>query len=170
MKKTRVGVIGCGGISHFHMNGYKELEAEGRVELVTCCDIDGGKVVKFAEKYGFPRSYTDAEEMMKNEELDCVSVCVWNSAHKDCTIAALRGGANVLCEKPMALNAKEAQEMYDEAKKVGKLLQLGFVRRFGEDAEAVQKLVSEGTFGDRYYAKANPCCAGSSLYYGRCKS
>ena len=154
MKKTRVGVIGCGGISHFHMNGYKELETEGRVELVACCDIDGGKVVKFAEKYGFPRSYTDAEEMMKNEELDCVSVCVWNSAHKDCTIAALRGGANVLCEKPMALNAKESQEMYDEAKKAGKLLQLGFVRRFGEDAEAVQKLVSEGTFGDIYYAKA----------------
>ena len=154
MKKTRVGVIGTGGISHWHMKGYKELEAEGRVELVACCDIDEKKLDEFAEKYGFQKKYTNAEEMMKNEQLDCVSVCVWNSAHKDCTIAALRGGANVLCEKPMALNAKEAQEMADEAKKAGKLLQLGFVRRFGEDADTVKKLVADGTFGDIYYAKA----------------
>ena len=154
MKKTRVGIIGCGGISHFHMNGYKALEAEGRVEIVACCDIDEKKLDKFAAQYNIPRKYTDAAEMMKNEQLDCVSVCVWNSAHKDCTITALRGGANVLCEKPMALNAKEATEMYDEAKKAGKLLQLGFVRRFGEDADTVRRLVDDGTFGDIYYAKA----------------
>ena len=154
MKKTRVGIIGCGGISHFHMNGYKALEAEGRVEIVACCDIDEKKLDKYAAQYNIPHKYTDAAEMMKNEQLDCVSVCVWNSAHKDCTITALRGGANVLCEKPMALNAQEAQEMYDEAKKAGKLLQLGFVRRFGEDADTVRRLVDNGTFGDIYYAKA----------------
>ena len=154
MKKTRVGIIGCGGISHFHMNGYKALEAEGRVEIVACCDIDEKKLDKYAAQYNIPHKYTDAAEMMKNEQLDCVSVCVWNSAHKDCTITALRGGANVLCEKPMALNAQEAQEMYDEAKKAGKLLQLGFVRRFGEDADTVKRLVDNGTFGDIYYAKA----------------
>ena len=48
MKKTRVGIIGCGGISHFHMNGYKALEAEGRVEIVACCDIDAKKLDKYA--------------------------------------------------------------------------------------------------------------------------
>ena len=154
MKKTRVGIIGTGGISHCHMMGYKELEAEGRVEIAACCDIDEQKMNAFADKYGIKGRYTDCREMMKKEKLDCVSVCVWNSAHKDCTITALRGGANVLCEKPMALNAAEAQEMYDEAKKAGKLLQLGFVRRFGEDADTVKKLVDEGTFGDIYYAKA----------------
>ena len=53
MKKTRIGIIGTGGISHCHMMGYKELEAEGRVELVACCDIDEKKLGAFAEKYGF---------------------------------------------------------------------------------------------------------------------
>ena len=43
--------------------------------------------------------------MLRKEELDCVSVCTWNAEHKGATIAALRGGANVLCEKPMAMNA-----------------------------------------------------------------
>ena len=154
MKKFRVGIIGTGGISHCHMAGYKALEAEGRVEIVAACDINEPKLLAYCEKYNIPHHYTDCKEMMKNEQLDCVSVCTWNSAHKECTITALRGGANVLCEKPMAMNAKEAQEMMDTAKACGKLLQLGFVRRFGEDADTVRKLVDEGTFGDIYYAKA----------------
>ena len=154
MKKTRVGIIGTGGISHCHMSGYKKLEADGRVEIVACCDIDEAKLNAYCDKYGVAKRYTDCREMMKNERLDCVSVCTWNSAHKDCTIAALEGGANVICEKPMALNAKEAEEMLAAAKKAGKLLQVGFVRRFGEDADTVKKLVDDGTFGDIYYAKA----------------
>lgn len=154
MKKYRIGIIGTGGISHCHMAGYKALEAEGRVEIVAACDIDAAKLDAYCAQYNIPHKYTDCAEMMANESLDCVSVCVWNSAHKDCTITALRGGANVICEKPMAMNAAEAQEMMDTATACGKLLQLGFVRRFGEDADAVRQLVNEGTFGDIYYAKA----------------
>lgn len=154
MSKIRVAVIGTGGISHCHMEGYRALIEAGRVEVVAGCDIDEAKVIAWCEKYNVPHHYTDCREMMAAEHPDCVSVCTWNAAHKDCTIAALRGGANVLCEKPMAMNAAEAQEMLDTAKECGKLLQVGFVRRFGEDADAVKKLVSDGIFGDIYYAKA----------------
>lgn len=155
MKKLRVGIIGTGNISHCHMWGYKELARQGRVEVVAACDIDEGKLNAFGEQYGITHRYTDCREMMQNEQLDCVSVCVWNAAHKDCTIAALEGGANVICEKPMAMNAKEAEEMKATAERCGRLLQIGFVRRFGEDADTVRKLVSEGQFGDIYYAKAS---------------
>ena len=154
MKKLRVGIIGTGGISHCHMNGYKELEKAGRVEVVACCDINEPKLNAYCDRYGVAKRYTDCREMMKNEQLDCVSVCTWNSAHKECTIVAIEGGANVICEKPMALNAKEAEEMLETAKRTGKLLQVGFVRRFGEDSDAVRKLIDDGTFGDIYYAKA----------------
>lgn len=150
----RIGIIGTGNISHCHMTGYTKLVKEGKAELVACCDIDAEKVRAYAEKYGFARTYTDCHEMMEKETLDCVSVCTWNAAHKECTIAALRGGANVLCEKPMAMNTREAEEMLAAAKESGKLLQIGFVRRFGEDADAVRKMVADGTFGDIYYAKA----------------
>ncbi len=154
MKKLRVGIIGTGGIGGCHMTGYKALAEQGRVEVVACCDIDEPKLLAFCEKHGVPNRYTDCREMMAKEQLDCVSVCTWNSAHKDCTIAALEGGANVICEKPMAMNAAEAQEMLDTAKRCGKLLQIGFVRRFGEDADQVKRLVADGVFGDIYYAKA----------------
>ena len=92
--------------------------------------------------------------MMAKEELDCVSVCTWNAAHKGATIAALRGGANVICEKPMAMNAAEAEEMLAAAKETGKLLQIGFVRRFGKDADTVREFTDAGVMGDIYYAKA----------------
>ena len=151
MEKIRVGIIGTGGISQSHTEGYQRIP---NVELVACCDINEEKVKQYAEKYGFARWYTDCHEMMAKEELDCVSVCTWNSAHMECTIAALDGGANVICEKPMAMNAAEAQKMKEAADRNGKLLQVGFVRRFGLDADTFFKFKNEGMVGDVYYAKA----------------
>ena len=152
MSKLKVGIIGTGGISHCHMDGYKQLT--DILDVVAVCDIDGEKAQRYAEQYNVPRVYTDYNEMMAKEELDCVSVCTWNSAHKGATIAALRGGANVICEKPMAMNTEEAEEMRAVAKETGKLLQVGFVRRFGEDAARMTQLRDSGDIGDIYYAKA----------------
>ena len=151
MEKIKAGIIGTGGISKFHMNGYKSMPEF--VDVVAVCDIDEAKVKAYAEAFHVPRYYTDYNEMMEKEQLDCVSVTTWNSAHKGATIAALRGGANVLCEKPMAMNAKEAKEMLDVAKETGKLLQIGFVRRFGKDAETLKDYATSGYFGDIYYSK-----------------
>lgn len=152
MEKVKVGIIGTGGISHCHMGGYKALK--DKVEVVAVCDIDEEKVKAYAQQYEVPRWYTDYNEMMAKEQLDCVSVCTWNAAHKGATIAALKGGANVLCEKPMAMNAEEAEEMRLTAKETGKLLQIGFVRRFGRDANLIKKYVEDGVMGDVYYGKA----------------
>ena len=152
MSKIRAGIIGTGGISHCHMEGYKALS--DRVEVVAVCDIDEEKVKAYAKQYDVARWYTDYNEMMAKEQLDCVSVTTWNAAHKGAAIAAMRGGANVLCEKPMAMNAAEAQEMLDVSRETGKLLQIGFVRRFGRDADTIRQLSAAGTMGDVYYAKA----------------
>lgn len=152
MEKLKVGIIGTGGISHCHMNGYKTLS--DRVDVTAVCDIDEEKVKAYAAKFNVPRWYTDYNEMMAKEDLDAVSVTTWNAAHKGAAIAALRGGANVICEKPMAMNQIEAQEMYDVAKETGKVLQIGFVRRYGRDADLVKKFIAGGTMGDLYYAKA----------------
>ena len=151
-KKLRVGIIGTGGISHCHMSGYKALG--DAVEVVAACDIDEKKLDRYCEKYGIPNKYTDFNEMMAREDLDAVSVCTWNSVHKDATVAALRGGANVICEKPMAMNTAEALEMLRVSEETGKLLQIGFVRRFGNDASALKEYIAADTFGDIYYAKA----------------
>ena len=151
-RKLRVGIIGTGNISHCHMAGYKKYN--DLVDVVAACDIDENKLNAYCKQYGIPNSYTDYNEMMAKEDLDCVSVCTWNAAHKGTAIAALRGGANVLCEKPMAMNAEEAEEMLAVSKETGKLLQIGFVRRFGNDADTLRQFIDADVFGDIYYAKA----------------
>lgn len=148
----KVGIIGNGGIAHCHADGYKELG--DRVKIVACCDINEEKAKKFAEEYDIPNYYIDCKDMLAKEEIDVISVCTWNSAHAPCTIAALDAGCNVICEKPMAMNADEAEAMKAAAEKNGKLLMLGFVRRHGNDAQDAKVLIENGDLGEVYYAKA----------------
>lgn len=150
MEKVRVGIIGCGSISLVHTAAYQKLED---VELTACADINFERAKAYAQEHGFARAYPGAEEMMAAEQLDAVSVCTWNNGHMPCSIAALRAGANVLCEKPLAMNTAQAQQMIDVARETGKLLMVGFVRRFGANAELIKTRVDAGDFGELYYAK-----------------
>ena len=152
MEKVKVGIIGTGGISNAHMGGYKAIP--DRVEMTAVCDIDEEKVKAYAAKYNVPRWYTDYNEMLAKEDLDAVSVTTWNAAHKGAAIAALNAGVNVICEKPMAMNTQEAEEMKAAAEKNGKVLPIGFVRRYGADAAMLKKFIDAGTLGDLYFAKA----------------
>ena len=151
MNKLKVGIIGTGSISNEHIQAYLK---NPRVELYAFCDINPDQLAMMAEKYGVTRTFTDYNEMLSDPELDAVSVCTWNSVHAPATIAALNAGKHVLCEKPMALNAEEARQMKEAADRNGKLLMIGFVRRYGNDCKIMEDFVNSGYFGDIYYSKA----------------
>ena len=151
MKKIKIGVIGVGSIAREHIEAYKK---NGNVELYAFADINEVQLKKRGAEYGVERLYTDHRELLALKEIDAVSVCTWNSAHAPCAIDALNAGKHVLCEKPMALNAELAQQMADTARKNGKLLMIGFVRRFGNDCAVLKDFLDNGYFGDVYYAKA----------------
>ena len=152
MDKLKVGIIGLGSISSVHIEGYRK---NPKVELYAFCDINEQRVKSTGERYGITRLYTDIDQMLAAlPELDAVSVCTWNSMHAPCTIAALNAGKHVLCEKPMAISAQEARAMKKAAEENGKLLMVGFVRRFGNDCRILRDFIDSGYFGDIYYAKA----------------
>lgn len=151
-KKIKIGVIGVGGISVCHIDAYLK---NPDVELYAFCDINEARLKEMAEKYNITRTFTDMNDMLKLDEIDAVSVCTWNSAHAPCTIAALNAGKHVLCEKPMAMSAKEGEEMKAAALKNNKLLMIGFVRRYGDDCAVIKDFIKADYFGDIYYAKAN---------------
>lgn len=151
MDKIKVGIIGTGSISECHISGYKALD---NVEIYAVCDINATRVEAYAKKHDVIHTFTDYKELLKLSELDAVSVCTWNSAHAPVAIAALKAGKHVLCEKPMAMNAKEAIEMEKAAKDSGKLLMIGFVRRFGNDTKILKDFIANGMMGDIYYTKA----------------
>ena len=151
MSKLKIGVIGVGNIAECHITGYKK---NPDVELYAFCDINEARVKEKGEKHGVTKLYTDLDRMLAElPELDAVSVCTWNNGHAECTIKALNAGKHVLCEKPMAMNAKEAQAMIDASKKNGKKLMVGFVRRFGNDTAVARDFIDAGSVGDVYYAK-----------------
>lgn len=150
-QKLKIGIIGVGSISEEHIAAYLK---NPRAELYAFCDINPARLALMGEKYGVTRLFDCKEQLLALPELDAVSVCVWNSEHAPCTIAALRAGKHVLCEKPMALNAEQAKEMKAAAEESGKLLMIGFVRRYGNDCEVLKDFIDNGYFGDLYYAKA----------------
>ena len=152
MKKLKIAIIGLGGISEQHIQGYLNNK---NAEIYAFCDMNAELLAKKGEKYGVTRLYTDEATMLKElPEIDAVSVCTCNCAHAPCSIMALNAGKDVLCEKPMAMNATEAKAMLETAKRNGKKLMVGFVRRFGNDTAVVKDFIRNGSLGDIYYAKA----------------
>lgn len=150
-KKLRVGIVGVGNIAQSHIDAYQK---DPHAEVYALCDINEERLKKNGEKHGITRLYTDVKEMVKLEELDAVSICTWNCAHAPCAIAALNAGKHVLCEKPMAMNAAQAEEMKAAAERAGKLLMIGFVRRYGNDMRILKEFIDSNALGDIYYAKA----------------
>ena len=151
MEKLKIGIIGTGNIAEVHMEAYLK---NPNIELYALCDINPARLEEMSKKFHVSRCFTDYNQLLALPEIDAVSVCTWNSAHAPCTIAALRAGKHVLCEKPMATNAKEAEEMKQAADESGKLLMIGFVRRYGDDCKLLQEFIQSDFFGDIYYAKA----------------
>lgn len=152
MSKLKVALIGAGNIANVHLDSYtKNCE----VEVVAICDINEQRLNETADKYGIAKRYTDLDSMLEAEkELDAADVCVWNCNHASCSIKALNAGLHVMCEKPMAFNAEQAEEMLACAKKNNKLLMVGFVCRFMDSAKVAKDFIDNGAVGDIYYAKA----------------
>lgn len=152
MAKVKIALIGAGNIANSHLEAYAKVPD---AEIYAICDINEKRLHETADRFGIERRYTDVDTMLSAlPELDAADVCVWNCSHAECSIKALNAGLHVLCEKPMAYNAKEAEEMLETAKKNGKLLMIGFVLRFSDEAKISMDFIEKGYLGDIYYSKA----------------
>jgi len=133
-----------------HIKGY---QTHPQAKVVAVADIDKTKLDERGDKFGVPGRYTNALEMLRKEKLDVVSVATPNKFHKPYTIAALKAGCHVLCEKPMAMNAREAGQMLDASKKAKKRLMINFSFRFTDQSHALKQAVDSGILGDVYFAR-----------------
>jgi predicted dehydrogenase len=151
-KDINVGIIGAGGIARAaHMPGY--LATDG-VKVIAVCDIIEETAKKFAKSFDIKHVFTDYEEMLKMDELDAVSVCTPNNYHAGPTVAALEAGKHVLCEKPIAGDAKDGQKMVDASKKAKKILQIGLHQRFQNSSRLIKEYIENGELGKIYYLRA----------------
>ncbi|WP_078432245.1 Gfo/Idh/MocA family protein [Metabacillus halosaccharovorans] len=153
MSKTlRVGIIGAGGIAKgAHIPNY--LKCKDKVEIVAVSDVVKEKAEKLAKEFSIPHVFTSYEEMLESVQIDAISVCTPNKFHYPATMAALKAGCHVLCEKPPAMTPQEAEDMDDTAKKAGKILTYGFHYRHAPEVEALKRFVDGGELGYIYAAR-----------------
>lgn len=151
LAKTKIGIIGAGSISSVHFEAYQN---NPEVEIYAVCDLNEERAKAKAEQYGASKVFTDYHELLALPEIDAVSVCTWNNGHAPISIAALDAGKNVLCEKPLCMTVEEALQVEEAVKRSGKLLQVGFVRRYGNNTKVLKEFIDQGDLGEIYYSKA----------------
>lgn len=148
----KVCIISCGMITNAaHIPAFKHFPED--YEIVAVSDINEISAKETAERHGIPNYYTDAKKMLDEQKPDVVSVCVPNAFHKEYTLMALESGANVLCEKPLAITKRDAEEMFTCAKKNGKVLMACQSMRFTPDRIAAKKYIENGDMDEIYYGE-----------------
>ncbi|MGD6896813.1 Gfo/Idh/MocA family protein [Bacillus infantis] len=151
MEKLRVGIIGAGGIAQSrHIPALLKLSELASVEVI--CDIHEETARLTAEKFGVPHAFGDYQDML--EIVDAVVICTPNRYHAEISVAALKAGKHVLCEKPMAMTAEECEEMIKASKKSGKQLAIAYHYRFMKEARAAKKVIEENEIGQPIVARA----------------
>ncbi|HIT90144.1 MAG TPA: Gfo/Idh/MocA family oxidoreductase, partial [Candidatus Merdenecus merdavium] len=155
MRKLKIGIVGCGGIANGkHLPAIKK---NGNFEIVAFCDIQEERAKKAKEEYGTQTSkvYTDYTELVKQEDIEAVYVLTPNKSHSIVSVAAMKAGKHVMCEKPMAKTYADAKLMLDTAKETGKILTIGYQNRYRNDSTYLKRACSNGDLGEIYYAKAH---------------
>jgi len=151
MSDLKIVVVGAGFAGRVvHLPGY----AANMVRVAAICDQVQERAQSLADQYKVPKVYTDWRRMIEEERPDIVSVCLPNVLHREVTIAALEAGAHVLCEKPLATSVAEAHEMFDAARRAGRVLMAAQHFRFEAAAQAIKRVVDSGALGQIYHAEA----------------
>lgn len=141
---VKVGIIGCGAItSHRHGPEYANNK---ECNIVTFCDPSVDRAKQMAKLYG-GNYYDNYKYILENPEINAVSICSSNDTHAKITIEALKAGKHVLCEKPMAINSKEAKEMIRAANESNKFLMIGHNQRLISAHKKVKEILERGDMG-----------------------
>ena len=143
-RPLRAAVVGLGMMGRNHVRVWDE--SVPGVELVAMADPDAAALER-ASVGRRARAYADAERMLAEEELDLVSIVAPTSLHLAVTVAALRSGANVLVEKPIAANREEAVAMIAAADEAGRMLTVGHVERFNPAILELRRRLEAGELG-----------------------
>lgn len=141
----RVGLIGCGGISRAHADGWNSVKEKAKV--VATADLIPERAKERANQLGAEEFYTDYEPLLEREDIDAVDICLPHYLHAEATIKAAERGKHVLIEKPMARNLKEAKEMVQACEKNKVILMVGHCMRFEPENEKAKEIIDSGKLG-----------------------
>lgn len=162
MDKLKFAIVGCGRIAERHAEHISRL-----ANLVAVCDIDKSNADTLGNKYD-AKKYNDIESLLTGEsDLDVVSVCTPNGLHSEHTIASLRSGRHVVCEKPMAISVFDCGEMIKEAEKANRRLFVVKQNRYNPPVKALKDALDNNRLGRILSLQVNCFWNRNSEYYSQ---
>jgi predicted dehydrogenase len=163
--KVRIGIVGSRFAADFHADSYNRNE---HAQVVAVAAIDN--LQEYSAKWHIPDTYPDYKEMLARRDIDLVSVCVPNFLHHDVVVAAANAGKHIVCEKPLATSAADADEMVEACRKNDVKLFYAEDWVFAPALRRVQQVIQEGAIGKVLYVKAKECHLGTHSPYARDKA
>ena len=144
-KKLTWGIIGCGDVVR-RKSGPSLLQAKrSRIKAVMRRDLT--KAESYAAEHGIPVATDNANKVIQDPEIDLIYVATPPSSHRDYTVASPKAGKDVVVEKPVGLNSKEAREMVEVRKGEGVELFVAYYRRFYPQVRKIKELIDSGEIG-----------------------
>jgi len=153
---VKMGLIGAGTMGAYYALAFRQCKAS---RLVAVCDLDQKKAKALARKfgesascgasaaYGAPAAYGDYEKMLRNEELDAVTVATPDFAHRAPVLACLAAGKHVLCEKPLATTIRDCEAIGRAVRRSGLKLMVNFGNRHRPNVRLIKSRVAAGNLG-----------------------
>ncbi len=157
-KQLRIGMVGYGFMGRAHSNAYKQVgqffPSDTHVLLQAVCARDRVKAEAFAAQWGYSHVETDWRELVKRSDIDAVDICTPNNLHKEISLAAAAAGKMILCEKPLAMNAAEGEEMCAAVEKAGVANIVWYNYRRIPAVTLAKRLIDEGRLGKVFHYRA----------------
>lgn len=159
-KPLNIGMIGYGFMGRTHTNGYKRAndffpELKYRPVLKAACARSKEKIQEFADQWGYESIETDWRALIARDDIDAVDICVPNNLHKEIAIAAAEAGKMILCEKPLALNVAEGEEMVAAIEKAGVANTVWYNYRRVPAVTFAKQIIDSGRLGRIFHYRAN---------------
>ena len=157
MDKVRVGIIGSQFVANLHAEALKSVP---NAELVAAASPREAHVRPFATLHGIPHWFTDYRQLLERDDIDLVTIACPNHLHCQITIEAAQAGKHVICEKPLALNLEECDQMIEACRRAGVKLMYAEELCFAPKYVRAKDLADEGALGHVYYVRQLECHYG----------
>lgn len=144
VKLVGIGIIGCGGMGRLHSRSIKTISG---AQIVAAADAEAGALASYAEEFAPKRTYSSYVELLQDDDVDAVVICLPTFLHKDAVVKSAEAGKQVLCEKPIAMTVADARTMIESCDRADVAFMMGFVRRFDNDWGTFKRLIEEGAIG-----------------------
>ena len=160
MTELRIGMIGYGFMGRAHTNAYKRVsdffpELKYKPVLQAVCGRNKENATAFANQWGYASVETDYNALLSRDDIDAVDICVPNDRHREIALAAAAKGKMILCEKPLAMDTTQAEEMADAVDKAGVANTVWYNYRRVPAVSLAKALVDSGKLGRIYHYRSN---------------